>query len=491
MKIRQFLMPMACVMLLSCSQEEIIRDKDSGNDRQITFRAGMGTRVNSDFNYVGSIGTFYVTGFVGSHMPASAGATLPTAKFSDVAFTMTDESSYTSTDVNAKWPDDGSSMEFFAYAPSLEAIKTAAKTQLTSEQENTYFDDLIKFYNACGDDAKLDPIVGSKTFENVTTLTKGYKLGRFYVANDISQQVDFITAHTSGATKDQSHVGVPLTFFHQLSNIELKAFSGNGKYNIDIAGVRIGGAYTGRAMFNFCDTENSVGSERGGKWCVANDPQRLTMQYIFKEGDKIYKMGGSGDSQSHSNKDKAESIMGNGGNAMVIPTKNKAWEGMANPWIAPKYSSDNTKDPLTWGSANGTIDHGDMYFSILVRVTTKTGGNQIYPYTNHTGMNVVNIKQQDGTVKSNSEESNYGSIEGDELEFGWVCVPVEVDWKAGYKYVYTLDFTDGIGIQDPEDPNPGAPIIGSGIKFSVTLTPWENGTASDITPNGGSGGAAS
>ena len=58
------------------------------------------------------------------------------------------------------------------------------------------------------------------------------------------------------------------------------------------------------------------------------------------------------------------------------------------------------------------------------------------------------------------------------VEFGWAAVPVAVNWERGKKYVYTLDFSDGVGIQDPEDPRPGTPIIGDGIKFSVSVVDW-------------------
>ena len=58
------------------------------------------------------------------------------------------------------------------------------------------------------------------------------------------------------------------------------------------------------------------------------------------------------------------------------------------------------------------------------------------------------------------------------VEFGWAAVPVAVNWERGKKYIYTLDFSEGVGIQDPEDNKPGAPIIGDGIKFSVSVTDW-------------------
>ena len=65
-------------------------------------------------------------------------------------------------------------------------------------------------------------------------------------------------------------------------------------------------------------------------------------------------------------------------------------------------------------------------------------------------------------------------------EYDWVAVPVGTNWVAGQKYVYTLDFSNGAGRVDPEKPmpgptdpfKPGEDVLGSAIKFTVTVTPW-------------------
>ncbi|MDE6683645.1 MAG: hypothetical protein K2J94_00520, partial [Duncaniella sp.] len=206
------------------------------------------------------------------------------------------------------------------------------------------------------------------------------------------------------------------------------------------------------------------------------------------EGDKIYQMGmfntmnGTeiGKTSSHGTPAQAASIMGLGGNAMVLPTKNGAWAGEDNAWIAPKYQAENDdKNPKPWSADS---EEGDMYFSILLRVTLKPEGNelntaQIYPYGNNTTMNVVYIEKEKNTTNivrqvSSKTPSDLGA-NNEVVEFGWAAVPVGVNWERGKKYIYTLDFTDGVGIQDPEDPKPGTPIIGDGIKFSVSVVGWD------------------
>ena len=68
------------------------------------------------------------------------------------------------------------------------------------------------------------------------------------------------------------------------------------------------------------------------------------------------------------------------------------------------------------------------------------------------------------------------------VEFGWAAVPVGVNWERGKKYVYTLDFSNGVGVQDPEDPRPGSAIIGDGIKFSVSVVDWVESSSTTPIP---------
>lgn len=74
-------------------------------------------------------------------------------------------------------------------------------------------------------------------------------------------------------------------------------------------------------------------------------------------------------------------------------------------------------------------------------------------------------------------------------EYDWAAVAVGTNWKAGKKYVYTLDFSKGAGKVDPEKPEPtdptdsfkpGEDILGGPIKFKVTVTDWEPAAQPDI-----------
>lgn len=502
------------VVLASCSQEEMPTGNPTGSAEgfPISFRAGVSTRVNPDLNYIQNPATFYVTAYPDDHMARPDGS-IPDALFWDEPFYQMGANIYASTS-NQKWPtqQEAKQVEFFAYAPSLEEIQQAALTQLNPNDAQyptlvQNYKDAIKFFNLCSDNMPLDPIGQQLTTFAGVQLYKGFKLGRFYVATDISKQVDFITAHIAADTpssEDAAKLGTELKFKHQLSNIELRAFSANKDFNIEIAGVRIGRPFTGGAIFNFCEGTGSVENPEGGQWGISLHPQRLPVEYIYGEGDELYRMGTfnnlTGDGQilnspAHTNAGSALSIMGKGGNAMVLPTKNGAWAGEGNPWIAPKYSaySGNGEDPYPdqnpnpWSADN---DEGDMYFSLLIRVSLKPSGSelitqQIYPYGNNTTMNVVYLEKEKNSNKIIGRVPSKTSVVGannEIVEFGWAAVPVGVNWERGKKYVYTLDFTHGVGVQDPEDPKPGSAIIGSGITFSVSVTDWNETPVNTTVP---------
>lgn len=118
-----------------------------------------------------------------------------------------------------------------------------------------------------------------------------------------------------------------------------------------------------------------------------------------------------------------------GGNAMLIPQQLIAWD--------PDNDSENTNE--------------GAYLSVLVQITTKDGA-QVYPASQ---------------------------------EYGWAAVGINTKWQMGKHYVYTLDFSKGAGNVDPEGPDPenpdpddpfepGDPILGGQIMFTVTVNVWVN-----------------
>lgn len=123
-----------------------------------------------------------------------------------------------------------------------------------------------------------------------------------------------------------------------------------------------------------------------------------------------------------------QSIMGTTGNAMLMPQTLTPWSPVNDP--------DNVAR--------------ESYLSVLVQITRTDSGFQMYPFSNDTKTDAS------GNVR----------------KYAWASIPLSGTWEQGKKYVYTLDFTYGAGNVDPDDPNPGEPVLGGDIKFTVDVNNW-------------------
>ncbi|MDE6650658.1 MAG: fimbrillin family protein [Muribaculaceae bacterium] len=121
------------------------------------------------------------------------------------------------------------------------------------------------------------------------------------------------------------------------------------------------------------------------------------------------------------------SIMGADGNAMLMPQTLTPWDSTGDP--------DNVAR--------------EAYLSVLVNITRTDNGMQIYPFADESKYTFKPVR-----------------------EYGWASIPLSGTWEQGKKYIYTLDFTNGAGCIDPDDPNPGTKIIGGPIKFTVKVNDW-------------------
>ncbi|MDE6249369.1 MAG: hypothetical protein K2M29_06625, partial [Paramuribaculum sp.] len=64
------------------------------------------------------------------------------------------------------------------------------------------------------------------------------------------------------------------------------------------------------------------------------------------------------------------------------------------------------------------------------------------------------------------------------------ALPVTGQWEPGCIYTYTLDYTSGVGLHDPENPDAGKPIISDKVGVSVTVKEWQTKTPSDVVVPG-------
>ena len=251
---------------------------------------------------------------------------------------------------------------------------------------------------------------GTDLGATVTINSSTKTLADFSPAEQIAKQKDFVTATASGTRTPNETNGVELTFAHQLSQIEIKAKNSNTGYVYKVVGVRIGKPVS-KGTFTFGANTWALTTTEKSNYAVeyATDEKTLTAD--------------------------AATMMGEGGNAMLLPQQLKAW--------ASETDKTNTN--------NGA------YIALKIQLTTKDGA-RVYP-----------AKGRD---------------------YDWAAVAIGTEWEAGKKYVYTLDFSAGAGKVDPEkkpeptDPKdpfkPGEDILGGPIKFKVTVTDWKPAVQPDI-----------
>lgn len=333
---------LATLGLASCASDDPV-DVNKGD--ALRFRPAMGTKATETTN--ANLADIYVTSLLGN-----------TNYFNDVKFSK--QGTEFLSDGDYYWPGDDSELTFYSYSPSM-------------------------------DELGADIVINSDTKE----------LQNFTVADDIADQVDFITATATGKKSLYETTGVPMTFDHRLAQIELQAKSENPHYTFKVIGARIGRAQI-TGTFDFGTNKWTLDSWHDtGVFTSSCDPVTLTAD--------------------------PQNIMGPSGDAMLIPQTLTPWSPINDP--------DNVAR--------------EAYLSVLIQITEKDTGVRIYPFPTDTSKDA----------------------QGNPRQYAWASVPLSGTWEAGMKYIYVLDFTNGGGNVDPDDPTPGKPIV-SPIKFTVNVTPW-------------------
>lgn len=291
MKKTLILMAAAALALTACSNEEEGAGSISSRANEaISFRPAMGTRATETTN--ANLQDFYATALMSD-----------TTLFSQVDFAKGADNYYVSQH-DHYWPGDDTEVDFYAYSPSADAL--GADVVLTNSQ---------------------------KQLVSYTTPT------------EIADQVDFITANITGKKSQYEATGVPLTFHHQLAQIELRAKTDNTEYIYTVAGMRIGRAQT-TATFDFGTN----------KWTL--DDWHDTA--VFESSCTPVKLGST-----------PVSIMGPSGNAMLIPQTLIPWSPVNDP--------DNVAR--------------EAYLSVLIRIQSVDGA-VVYPLPSDTQLDSNGQKRQ-------------------------------------------------------------------------------------------------
>ncbi|MDE6019258.1 MAG: fimbrillin family protein [Muribaculaceae bacterium] len=424
-----------------CSQEDVGRGGNNESGGRIEFNASLpeissrATELNT-----ASLKDIEVSAF-------TVGVSSETLYFVNKTFGKNGNTGkFVCYDPQCIWPNNNDLLRFAAFAPTLDEILTAG-----GEASST-----------------------------------GDKLTSFRVPRDIAKQFDFVTSIGNGRLLDNEETGISLKFQHQLSRIELKAWGNSASYNLEIAGVRLGGIGTG-GTFNFTARAGATDPTQAGVW---ESVTKGSVEYIFRDGDALVTLDKTEGSPLSA--DKAVSILGSKvgdgdgyeNSVMIIPSNNSAWN----------FKTD---------AANGDNHADGMYFSVLVRVTDTTpydtNGSIVYPYSGAEYAEEIiylAIDKNDGkTVKTRlyKQGDNYftdkdlttaydlTANDADVKAFGWAALPVADDLKPGRIYTYTLNYSNGVGLRDPHDLRPGEPVISDKVLVNVEVSDWLEGSKTDVS----------
>ncbi len=489
------------LLLAGCSQEEVIDTSRPTNP--IKFSAGFASR-GTEITLT-NLNGFVVTAFNnGTTGHKAVNGVYPDPYFEDEPF-IGNNSQYASL-TGKDWPKNDDPVEFFAYYPTLSVMRKNFASYDYLQGINASDSTFIKFYNMCGTDGKEDPIelepgVTSIFNFNDADLVPGYKLGRFYVPKDISQHVDFITAHQMGKKGENEMSGLKLDFHHQLAQVELRGINNSPFYTVEVAGVHLSNPMVAGAMFNFCDESGTLFDKEGGHWEIATNPMFSEVEYIYQPAnaeskqpaDNILRLQPNAPMISADNVTefaRGASLMGNGGNAMVLPTTRQKWAHIDDPTNENKFmyigvlmnvktTENNGAQPTQlYPPLNSEKAKGLRMVSFVVDKETQAIHMRVYK--DETGRYYENPDFSGNPVALNvenvyDEETNeiIESVTTEEFkDFAWGAVPVSVVWEVGNKYIYNLDYSSGVGVHTPFDPEPGTPILGGNIQLFVGVTGW-------------------
>ena len=447
-------------MLFGCSQQEEPMPVGATDDSAILFWVGTpGVESRSAPSVASSLdGGFHVTAFCPEDETTINSSGSMSAYFAEQLVTMTPGMGNAFRSEMCRWPENkgtkAGTLKFFAFYPSIEVLRERA------DVGNSNF------------------TLKNNSTKKGTTITYKYVMEKFRVSRDISRHVDFVMATAQENKTNGLYSGVALQFEHQLARVDLKAWGNPTAYDVEIAGIRLGNVFTESGL-DFTQAPNishnkTTDNTKNGRWIT---PQtRGVVEYIYQEGESVIFIKNGG---KYNTLAKATSLMGNAGSAFVIPGT---------------YS--------TWGK---TKTHTGIYFSVLLRVKDLDGMQQ-YPYIEGASMNTTAttanmnvvyfaVDKSTGVINKRvykkggayyTDESYtipYAVNANEEIrDYGWAALPVSsgTTLKSGFQYTYTLNYSSGVGVEDPADVLPGNAII-TPVTPGVSVTAFTSGETTDVT----------
>ncbi|MDE6512314.1 MAG: fimbrillin family protein, partial [Muribaculaceae bacterium] len=294
---------LSTLMLSSCTQEDPMVRAVTEEDPEILFYTslpGIETRSADDIDKNSIKNGFDVSAACLDSINGKD--TIPVEYFSAQRVFQTAGMGDAFRSSSCRWPSNkggkAGKLRFFAFYPSREVLRDSAGVD---RKDENYFR------------LEYTPNEKGKT---------EYWMKSFKVNKDIAKHSDFVTATAEGSKTDSLYTGVNLTFQHQLSRIILEAFGNSDSYDVEIAGVRIGGIAT-ESNFSFEGIPVNFKDwnwTKVGRW-IGVGQKKDVVEYIYRNGDRVITIN----KENNPDKSKAVSLMGKGGPALVIPYDYPVW----------------------------------------------------------------------------------------------------------------------------------------------------------------------
>ena len=247
------------------------------------------------------------------------------------------------------------------------------------------------------------------------------KVTGFSPSQSVGSQKDFVVSYNTGTKENNNGGGVTMNFKHALSQIAVEAKCSNDNMKIEVLGVKLVNMAT-KADFTFPQAETSTGYTLAqGLWTNLSGKDDHSKAYMVKGTEPVTLTS------------TAKSIMFSEGSFMLIPQKLTKWDATA-----------------TTGTTSTTST--GAYLAVLCRVSSMNGDEATLLYPQPTA--------------SDTKEGKYA----------FTAVGIDTNWEPGKKYIYTLDFCNGVnGGCGQIAPDLGSPT--SGTDSNIDTAPVEGQTA--------------
>lgn len=265
-------------------------------------------------------------------------------------------------------------------------------------------------------------------YDGVDALNKADKTFDFTVASEVADQEDFIYAVKKAQAKSDN--AVELNFRHALSQIVFKAKNNATALNVTVNSVGIQNLYGTNTYSIASITDNTDGNieDHTGAGTDVDATKRGTWSAL------------TGDHTQGYTATLAEAVsIPQGG---TVENLTEGTDGTTASFANAMLLLPQTVEALNLQAQKdeAAAPNGGAYFVVNCAISNVSDGAEVPLYS------------------------------------GDIRIPVSVDWKEGYKYIYTFVFGNGNGGWDPHDPKP----VLVPITFEVTVDDFIDVNPDDV-----------